>query len=115
MQTQKNYQQAVGALMYLMIAKRPDLAYAVGTLGRHTTAPGEEHLQALNTVFRYLQGTKGHELTFKKGATDASTPKGFADADQTSDRNEGSRHPGTFSCSAVGRWRVRRKGLTDHH
>jgi len=84
----KNYQQAIGALMYLMIATQPNLAYAVGTLGHHTTTPGEEHLRALNRVFRYLQGTKGHELVFRRGTTDALTLKGYADADWASDRND---------------------------
>ncbi len=60
----------------------------MGTLGRHTTTPGEEHLRALNRVFRYLQGTKGHELVFRRGTTDALMLKGYADADWASNRND---------------------------
>ena len=69
------YQQAVSMLMYLIIATQPDLAYAVGTLGCHTANPSEEHLRALNRVFRYLQGTKNHELRFKRGAKNAFISK----------------------------------------
>ena len=82
------YQQAVGMLMYLMIATRPDLAYVVGTLGHHTANPGEEHLQALNRVFRYLQGTKNRELMFKRGTKNALMLEGYADANWASDRND---------------------------
>jgi hypothetical protein len=84
----KGYQQAIGMLMYLMIATRPDLAYMVGALGRHTTTPGEKHLRALNRVFRYLQGMKGHELMFRKGMMSALMLKGYTNADWASDRND---------------------------
>jgi len=74
--------------MYLMIATQPDLAYAVGTLGHHTSNPGEEHTRALNRVFRYLQGTKNRALTFQRGMKDGLVLKGYADADWASDKND---------------------------
>jgi reverse transcriptase-like protein len=100
----KGYQQAIGALMYLMIATWPDLAYVVGMLGCHTTTPREEHLRALNRVFRYLQGTKGHELMFRKGTMSTLMLKGYADADWASDRNDRkstSRYSGLGKCCNV--------------
>jgi hypothetical protein len=33
------YLQAVGAIMYLMIGSRPDLAYSVGVLSRSIESP----------------------------------------------------------------------------
>ena len=84
----KEYQQAIGALMYLMIATCPNLAYAVGALRRHTANLGEEHLRALNRVFRYLRGTKHRELTFQKEGGDGLVLKGYADADWASDKND---------------------------
>src|SRR5216684_9113996 len=74
--------------MYLMIATQPDLAYAVGTLGHHTSNPGEEHAWALNRVFRYLQGTKNRALTFQRGIKDSLIVKGYANADWVSDKND---------------------------
>ena len=44
----KLFQRTLGAIMYLMLGTRPDLAYAAGALGRHTATPGDEHQQALN-------------------------------------------------------------------
>jgi reverse transcriptase-like protein len=84
----KDYQSAVGALMYLIIVTHPDLAFGVGMLGRHTANPGEEHMQALNRVFRYLQGTKDHGLIFKKGAKQGLKLEGYANANWASDRND---------------------------
>ena len=37
------YQQAVGSLMYLMLGTRPDIAFAVGYLGRFSAAPNAAH------------------------------------------------------------------------
>ncbi len=98
------YQWAVGALMYLMIATQPDLAYAVGTLGHHTSNPGEEHTRALNRVFRYLQGTKNRALTFQRGIKDGLILKGYANADWVSDKNDRkstSRYSGSKNCPNV--------------
>ena len=37
------YRQLVGALMYLAVATRPDIAYAVGVLGRFSSNPGPSY------------------------------------------------------------------------
>ena len=37
------YSQLVGALMYLAIATRPDIAYAVGVLACFSSNPGSAH------------------------------------------------------------------------
>ena len=37
------YSQLIGALMYLAIATRPDIAYAVGVLVRFSSNPGSVH------------------------------------------------------------------------
>ena len=44
----KSFQHALGAIMYPMLGTRPDLAYAVGALGRHAATPGDEHQRALD-------------------------------------------------------------------
>ena len=59
------YQRAVGALMYLMLGTRPDLAYTVAALGRHSTFPGTDHQRALDRAFRYLQATSDWKLVFQ--------------------------------------------------
>ena len=48
----------VGALMYLAVATRPDLAHSVGVLARFSANPGPAHWAALKHLCRYVQGTK---------------------------------------------------------
>ena len=84
----KSYQQAVGALMYPMLGTRPDLAYAVGILGRHAANPGEEHQRALDRVFRYLAGSKDWTLVYQRGTEEALTLGGFVDADWANERSD---------------------------
>ena len=84
----KSYQSAVGALMYSMLGTRPDLAFAVGSLGRHSARPGVEHQRALERTLRYLRGTSGYSLTFQRGTLKGTELVGYVDADWASDVND---------------------------
>jgi hypothetical protein len=68
------YVSAVGALMYLAIALRPDIAFAVGVLCRFMANPGPEHWKAVKHLFCYLHGTCNFCLTCKP---DPSAPYPF--------------------------------------
>ena len=59
---QSLYRQIVGKVMYAMLATRPDIAYAVGFLGRHSHAPTELHLGIAKRLLRYLKGTATAKL-----------------------------------------------------
>ena len=75
------YSQLVGALMYLAIATRPDIAHSVGLLARFSSNPGVAHWKALKHLCRYVQGTKDFKLCY---APDPETKQRFvayADAD----------------------------------
>ena len=75
------YREAIGSLMYVAIATRPDISFAVLTLSQFLENPGEVHWEATKQVFRYLAGTRGHALTYggeKQGLT------GYTDADGAS-------------------------------
>ena len=48
------YAQLVGALMYLAIATRPDIAHSVGLLARFSSDPGVAHWKALKHLCRYV-------------------------------------------------------------
>jgi hypothetical protein len=84
----KAYQSAIGALMYPMLGTRPDLAYTVAALGRHSANPGADHQRALDRAFRYLQATNDWQLVFQHGAPGGNTLHGFVDADWASDVND---------------------------
>ena len=59
------YREAVGALMHLMCATRPDIAFAVGMVARYVECPQTTHWTAVKRIFRYLQGTTSHGIRFK--------------------------------------------------
>lgn len=58
------YRQAVGALMYLMVGTRPDIAYSVGFLSRSLEKPSAEDVVRVKRVFRYIAGTVKYGITY---------------------------------------------------
>ena len=58
------YSSAMGSLMYAQVCTRFDIAFVVGVLDRFMSNPGLIHYQIVKKVFRYLQGTKYHMLTY---------------------------------------------------
>jgi hypothetical protein len=76
---QYEYQQAVGSLMYLAVATRPDLAYGVGIVSRFAGNPNHHHVQAVKRLMRYLRGTLDIGLRF--GGSGDNVLAGYADAD----------------------------------
>lgn len=53
----KTYMSLVGALLYGAVMTRPDILYAVSSLGRHLQATGPDHWRAAKRVLKYLKGT----------------------------------------------------------
>uniref|UniRef100_A0AAV1V9F8 Polyprotein n=1 Tax=Peronospora matthiolae TaxID=2874970 RepID=A0AAV1V9F8_9STRA len=77
------FREAVGALMHLMTATRPDIAYAVVYVSRFIENPQQEHWTAVKRIFRYLQGTKSHGLRFQP--SDKIDFRSYSDADWAGD------------------------------
>jgi hypothetical protein len=74
-----SYASTVGSLLYAQVCTRPDIAMAVGMLGRYQSNPGMEHWKSAKRVMRYLQGTKDYELTYR--CTDHLEVVGYSDSD----------------------------------
>ena len=76
--SQLEYSRIIGTLMYIMNCTRPNIAYSVSKLSRHTSNPGEDHWIALVRVWRYLKYTLNYGLHFTQypaileGYSDAS-------------------------------------------
>ena len=79
--SQVPYSQLVGALMYLAIATRPDIAHSVGVLARFSSNPGMAHWKAAKHLCRYLQGTKDFKLCYQPDFSVSEPFVTFADAD----------------------------------
>jgi hypothetical protein len=58
------YCELVGALLYLSVCTRPDIAHAVGLLARFMSAPKKQHWVAAKRVLRYLKGTPDLGICF---------------------------------------------------
>jgi Reverse transcriptase (RNA-dependent DNA polymerase) len=58
------YRQAIGSLMYAMLATRPDIAFSISHLSQFSTNPGEEHWKAVQRVLQYILRTLDLSLTF---------------------------------------------------
>ncbi|KAJ3523089.1 hypothetical protein NMY22_g11605 [Coprinellus aureogranulatus] len=75
------YMSGVGAAMYLAIATRPDLIYAVAKLAQYNSNPGPEHWKALKHLFRYIKGTIDLKLTYRGGEMTSELFQAYSDAD----------------------------------
>ena len=81
------YAQLVGSLMYLAIATRPDISYAVGLLGRFSANPGLPHWKAAKHLLRYLKGTMDMKLTYAPDPSQTELFTSYCDADHGGDRD----------------------------
>lgn len=63
------YVNILGAVAYLAISTRPDIAYAVSVLSRFSKSPGPMHWNALKNLLRYLKGTKDYKLRYAPDPT----------------------------------------------
>lgn len=73
------YQSAVGSLLYLSVATRPDITYAVNNVARYCAEPTKEHMIAVKRIMRYLKGTRNFGLEYTKDGNKNCI--GFSDAD----------------------------------
>ena len=60
--------EAVGALMWLVVSSRLEIANTTRAVARPTNNPTEGHKQAVLQIIKYLLGTKDLRLTFKRGS-----------------------------------------------
>ena len=63
------YRSIVGALMYLMLGTRPDIAYAVSNLSKFVSNPGKAHMKSAWHLLWYLDNTKDQQITYTRSNT----------------------------------------------
>ncbi|CAA7024669.1 unnamed protein product [Microthlaspi erraticum] len=76
------YKKLIGSLMYIT-STRPDLMYVVCLLSRYMANPSDQHMQAAKRVLRYLKGTLGFGVFYKRGAVEELTV--YTDSDYAGD------------------------------
>ena len=73
------YQRLIGRLMYLAHT-RPDLAYALSIVSQFMHNPGEQHMNAVMRILRYLKSAHGKGILFTKNE-DYQNVDAYTDAD----------------------------------
>ena len=73
------YQRLVERLMYLAHT-RPDLAYALSIVSQFMHNPGEQHMNAVMRILRYLKSAPGKGILFTKNV-DCQSVDAYSDAD----------------------------------
>ncbi|GJZ39769.1 zinc finger, CCHC-type containing protein [Tanacetum coccineum] len=76
------YRRIIGSLRYL-INTRPDLSYSVGVVSKFMQSPRESHYAAVKKILRYLKGTTGYGLKYRKGGNGKIC--GYSDSSHASD------------------------------
>ena len=75
------YALLIGSLMYLAVATRPDIAYAVYRLGSFMANPDLSHWTAAKQILRYLSGTREYGITYQAETQPGEAQfVGYADA-----------------------------------
>ena len=62
----RRYQAAVGSILYIMHATRPDIAFTIIRLSQFASSPRLIHWEGIKRVLRYLKGTKSLALALGK-------------------------------------------------
>ena len=62
------FQMVIGSLLYLMLGTRPDIAFAVTHLSRHSVNPSQDHLNKALYICRYLIGMSTYSLVYNVGS-----------------------------------------------
>lgn len=82
-ETNYPYREAVGSLMYLAVATRPDISFAVGNASRHLEKPAAAHVNAVKRILKYIRGTTDMGIRYESGIN--LDLCGYSDADYAGD------------------------------
>ena len=81
----KEYQSAVGLLLYLSGWTRPDVSFAVNNVSKFTSCPSKEHWIAVKRIMRYIKGTLHHGIRYTRNNSDLV---GYLDASWAGDLDD---------------------------
>ncbi|KFY97995.1 hypothetical protein V500_01823 [Pseudogymnoascus sp. VKM F-4518 (FW-2643)] len=76
----KRYQAMVGSLNWPAGVSRPDIAFATGRVGRYSSNPSQEHMDAVERIYAYIRGTMDLCLAYNENSLQ-DTLEAFVDSD----------------------------------
>lgn len=77
------YKEAVGSLMFIAQATRPDISFAVNMVSKFSSNPGRRHWEEVKRIMRYLKGTSNNRMEYSVTGNPHFT--GYTDGDITLD------------------------------
>jgi hypothetical protein len=114
LETRFPYREAVGALMYLMVGTRPDIAFAVGVVSRTLENPSPRDWNKVKRIMRYLRGSSTLGLTYKPNK-EHNNLEVFTDADYAGDMKTALSTTGVvcmFAGAAITWFSQRQRGIS---
>lgn len=84
----RQYQCLIGALLYVAVNTRPDVAASVAILSRRVSAPTETDWMELKRVVRYLVTTNDYALKLISHREEPLKLVGYSDADWSADTDD---------------------------
>lgn len=112
-----HYRAIVGALMYLVVCTRPDLAFALSRLSKFSAKPAKKHLHAAEHTLRYLRGTQKHGILYRRATSNLASGSypllGYSDsafADDPDNRRSTSAFLFVLNGSAI-HWKSKQQSL----
>ncbi|XP_054746097.1 uncharacterized protein LOC129250498 [Anastrepha obliqua] len=97
------YQSVMGALLYLAVTTRPDLASSINFLSQFNSNYNKTHWKAAKRVLRYLKGTINYGIFYEEGnaklyaIADADLGTNMADKRSSSNIEEGTQSEDCFT------------------
>jgi hypothetical protein len=79
----ENFNEIVGALLWLSRQTRPDIAHAVSKMGQRVQEPGVTGWAMASRLMRYLLGTQQKGISFTRG--NSGPPYNYSDSDHAGD------------------------------
>ena len=73
--TDYDYLSVVGAALHICGVSRPDCAFSVGCLARHSKTAGKEHVEALERLVSYMYQTRFKAIVYRSTVEDLNVPK----------------------------------------
>jgi hypothetical protein len=83
---EKEYQRAIGSVMYGMIYTRPDIAFTTGRLSQHLKGPVQRHYGGLKELLRYIGTTINQKIRYGPSTTRDLVV--YTDADWAGDKTD---------------------------
>ncbi|XP_059277636.1 secreted RxLR effector protein 161-like [Lycium ferocissimum] len=105
-----SYLSAIGALIYLANATRPEIAFSINFLARYNYFPTRRHWNRVKHILRYLKGTSDMGLFYaNNGSTNLV---GYADAGYLSDPHKARSQTKPFTCGGTAiSWRSTKQSI----